>query len=113
VGHEPQPVGPVFQPLPAERQGEFCHRYVLGLYEILDELVKRFPDILFESCASGGNRFDLGMLCYMPQVWTSDNTDAYTRLSIQNGSSYGYPQSVMGAHVSASPNMQSLRATGM
>jgi alpha-galactosidase len=99
--------------LPADRQGEFCHRYVLGLYELLEELTIRFPEILFESCASGGNRFDLGMLCYMPQVWTSDNTDAYTRLSIQNGSSYGYPQSVMGAHVSASPNMQSLRASGV
>ncbi|MFH2115115.1 MAG: alpha-galactosidase, partial [Spirochaetota bacterium] len=89
--------------LPAERQGEFCHRYVLGLYELLGELTARFPDILFESCASGGNRFDLGLLCYMPQVWTSDNTDAYSRLTIQNGTSYGYPQSVMGAHVSASP----------
>ena len=99
--------------LPARRQGEFCHRYVLGLYEILGELTRRFPDILFESCASGGNRFDLGMLCYMPQVWTSDNTDAYTRLSIQSSTSYGYPQSVMCAHVSASPNMQSLRATGI
>ncbi len=99
--------------LPPERQGEFGHRYVLGLYEILGELVRRFPDILFESCASGGNRFDLGMLCYMPQIWTSDNTDAHTRLSIQGGSSYGYPPSVMGAHVSASPNMQSLRAAGI
>lgn len=97
--------------LPPERQGEFHHRYMLGLYEILAELNRRFPGILFESCASGGNRFDLGMLCYMPQVWTSDDTDAYARLSIQGGSSYGYPPSVMGAHVSASPNMQSLRAT--
>ncbi len=97
--------------LPPERQGEFHHRYILGLYEILDELVSRFPGILFESCASGGNRFDLGMLCYMPQTWTSDDTDAYARLSIQGGTSYGYPPSVMGAHVSASPNMQSLRAS--
>jgi len=97
--------------LPPERQGEFHHRYILGLYEILDELVRRFPGILFESCASGGNRFDLGMLCYMPQTWTSDDTDAYARLSIQGGTSYGYPPSVMGAHVSASPNMQSLRAS--
>jgi alpha-galactosidase len=97
--------------LPAQRQGEFCHRYVLGLYAILAELTAKFPDILFESCASGGNRFDLGMLCYMPQIWTSDNTDAYSRLTIQSGSSYGYPPSVMGAHVSASPNMQSLRAS--
>jgi len=97
--------------LSPERQGEFHHRYVLGLYEILAELVRRFPKILFESCASGGNRFDLGMLCYMPQTWTSDDTDAYARLSIQGGTSYGYPQSVMGAHVSASPNMQTLRAS--
>ena len=95
--------------LPPERQGEFMHRYILGLYEILEELTSRFPEILFESCASGGNRFDLGMLCYMPQTWTSDNTDAYTRLSIQGGTSYGYPLSTMGAHVSASPNMQTLR----
>jgi len=97
--------------LPPERQGEFHHRYVLGLYEVLAELVRRFPAILFESCASGGNRFDLGMMCYMPQAWTSDDTDAYARLSIQGGSSYGYPPSVMGAHVSASPNMQTLRAS--
>lgn len=97
--------------LPPEKQGEFMHRYVLGLYEILGELTTRFPEILFESCASGGNRFDLGMLCYMPQAWTSDNTDAYTRLSIQGGTSYGYPLSTMGAHVSASPNMQTLRTT--
>jgi len=97
--------------LPPERQGEFHHRYILGLYEVLAELVRRFPKILFESCASGGNRFDLGMLCYMPQIWTSDDTDAYARLTIQGGTSYGYPQSVMGAHVSASPNMQTLRAS--
>ncbi len=96
--------------LPPDRQGEFHHRYILGLYEVLGELVRRFPQILFESCASGGNRFDLGMLCYMPQIWTSDDTDAFARLSIQGGTSYGYPQSVMGAHVSASPNMQTLRA---
>ena len=67
--------------------------------------------VLFASCASGGNRFDLGMLCYMPQTWTSDDTDAYARQSIQGGTSYGYPPSVMGAHVSASPNMQTLRAS--
>ncbi len=97
--------------LPPERQGEFHHRYILGLYEVLAELVRRFPGILFESCASGGNRFDLGMLCYMPQIWTSDNTDAWERVAIQSGTSYGYPQSVMGAHVSASPNHQTLRST--
>lgn len=97
--------------LPPERQGEFHHRYILGLYEVLGSLVARFPDILFESCASGGNRFDLGMLCYMPQAWTSDDTDAWERISIQEGTSYGYPQSTMGAHVSASPNYQTLRAS--
>jgi alpha-galactosidase len=97
--------------LPPRRQGEFFHRYVLGLYEILETLTNSFPDILFESCASGGNRFDLGMLCYMPQIWTSDNTDPISRLTIQNGTSYGYPLSCMGAHVSASPHQQTLRNT--
>lgn len=97
--------------LPSERQGEFYHRYMLGLYEVLDRFTKRFPDILLESCSGGGNRFDLGMLCYSPQVWTSDNTDAVCRLSIQQGTSYGYPLSTMGAHVSAVPNHQSGRIT--
>ena len=97
--------------LPPERQGEFLHRYMLGLYELLGALVERFPHILFESCASGGNRFDLGMLCYMPQVWTSDNTDPLCRVSIQGGTSYGYPLSVMGAHVAASPSQSALRRT--
>jgi alpha-galactosidase len=92
-------------------QGEFFHRYVLGLYEILEELVLRFPKILFEACASGGNRFDLGMLCYFPQIWTSDDTDYLERLFIQTGTSYGYPLSTMGAHVSAVPNHQTLRNT--
>lgn len=95
--------------LPSERQGEFFHRYTLGLYRVLKELTTAFPHILFESCASGGNRFDLGMLCYMPQIWTSDNTDAISRLRIQEGVSYGYPLSVMGAHVSVCPNHQTLR----
>ncbi len=97
--------------LPPEQQGEFFHRYVLGLYEVLEALTKRFPKILFESCASGGNRFDLGMLCYMPQTWVSDNTDPLCRLSIQEGTSYGYPLSTMGAHVSASPHFSTLRNT--
>ncbi len=97
--------------LPAERQKEFCHRYMLGLYHVLKTLTERFPHILFESCASGGNRFDLGMLCYMPQIWSSDNTDAICRTYMQNGYSYGYPQSVMGAHVSGCPNHQTLRET--
>lgn len=99
--------------LKPERQGEFLHRYILGLYEILDALTKEFPHILFEACASGGNRSDLGMLCYMPQVWASDNTDAMCRIAIQEGYSYGYPQSVLGCHVSDCPNHQTLRETSL
>lgn len=97
--------------LNGKSQGEFMHRYVLGLYKILDTLTKEFPNILFESCAAGGNRFDLGMMCYMPQVWASDNTDPICRMNIQNGISYGYPMSVVGSHVSSSPNHQTLRRT--
>ncbi|MCI7789641.1 MAG: alpha-galactosidase [Lachnospiraceae bacterium] len=99
------------QTLSKEHQGEFAHRYILGLYHILEVLTQRFPEILFEACASGGNRFDLGMLCYMPQIWASDCTDAIGRGIIQNGYSYGYPQSVWSAHVSACPNHQTLRNT--
>lgn len=95
--------------LPEDRQGEVRHRYVLGLYRVLSVLTERFPRILFEACASGGNRTDLGMLSYMPQVWLSDNTDALCRTRIQYGASFGYPQTVMGCHVSASPNHQTLR----
>ncbi|MBQ8812877.1 MAG: alpha-galactosidase [Lachnospiraceae bacterium] len=101
------------QGMPVSQQPELFHRYQLGLYQLLDRLTKRFPKILFEACASGGNRFDLGMLCYMPQIWTSDDTDAQCRTVIQNGTSYGYPISVMSAHVSAVPNHQSLRTTPM
>ena len=93
------------------RMGEFFHRYVVGLYDIFTRLVKAFPNILFEGCASGGNRFDLGVLCFMPQIWTSDNSDAFCRTQIQGGTSYAYPVSSMGAHVSASPNHQTLRKT--
>jgi alpha-galactosidase len=96
---------------PARQQGELAHRYVLGLYAILTELTKRFPAILFESCSSGGNRFDLGMLYYMPQTWTSDNTDALERLYIQYGTTFVYPPSTIGAHVSNSPNAQVVRST--
>lgn len=94
-----------------ENQGEFFHRYIMGFYEIMEELTKCFPDILFEGCASGGNRFDLGMLCYFPQIWTSDDTDYLERLYIQTGTSYGYPPSVITNHVSAVPNHQTLRIT--
>ena len=95
--------------LPPERQKEVSHRYVCGLYRCMKELTNRFPDILFEGCAAGGNRFDLGMLCYFPQIWASDNTDALCRAQIQYNYSYGYPLSCISAHVSASPNHQTLR----
>lgn len=94
-------------------QQEFLHRYVLGLYDILERLTRAFPEILFEGCASGGNRFDLGILCYMPQIWASDNTDAWCRAGIQTGYSYGYPMSVVSAHVSGCPNHQTLRNTSI
>lgn len=97
--------------LSQDSQGEFYHRYILGLYHVLRELTEAFPEILFEGCASGGCRFDLGMLSFMPQIWASDNTDASCRMRIQESLSYGYPQSVIGAHVSASPNHQTLRRT--
>ena len=96
-----------------ERQGEFLHRYYMGLYEVMGRLTERFPHILFEGCASGGNRFDLGLLCYMPQIWASDNTDAVCRAVIQSGCSYGYPPSVIGAHVSACPNHQTGRMSSL
>ncbi|WP_150265074.1 alpha-galactosidase [Paenibacillus tepidiphilus] len=97
--------------LPPERQGETAHRYVLGLYDLVDRLTSDFPHILFESCSSGGGRFDPGLLYYMPQTWTSDDTDAAERLKIQYGTSLVYPVSAMGAHVSAVPNHQVGRVT--
>ncbi len=93
------------------RQRETSHRYILGLYEILEEITNRFPNILFESCSGGGGRFDAGMLYYMPQVWTSDDTDAIERLKIQYGTSIVYPNVTMGCHVSAVPNHQAHRIT--
>ncbi len=96
--------------LGSAHQGEFAHRFVLGLYEILETLTQRFPEVLFEGCCGGGGRFDAGMLYYTPQIWTSDNTDAYDRLVIQYGTSFGYPISAMGAHVSAVPNHQTGRS---
>jgi len=95
----------------ARQQGEVFHRYILGVYQMYERLTTRFPDILFESCASGGARFDAGMLYYAPQGWISDDTDAIERLRIQYGTSYGYPISSMGSHVSASPNHQLHRQT--
>jgi alpha-galactosidase len=91
--------------------GELPHRYVLGLYDVLARVFGPRPRILLESCASGGNRFDLGMLCFSPQIWASDCTDPVERLHIQLGLSYLYPPSTMGAHVTASPAEQTLRAT--
>ncbi len=99
--------------LPPERRMETQHRYILGLYEILEHITGHFPEVLFESCSGGGGRFDPGMLYYMPQAWTSDNTDAVSRLGIQYGTSLVYPPSAMGAHVSAVPNHQCQRTTSM
>ena len=87
--------------LPAGRQKEVFHRFVLGTYEIMDRLTKDFPDLLLENCSGGGGRFDPGMMVYSPQIWCSDNTDPIERLSIQFGTSLCYPASTMGAHVSA------------
>lgn len=94
-----------------KNQGEFFHRYTMGLYDVLERIFRPRPHILLESCSSGGNRFDLGMLCYSPQVWTSDDTDPIERLKIQCGHSYLYPLSTMGAHVSEAPHQQTLRNT--
>ena len=97
--------------LPPKRQKETAHRYMLGLYYILENLTRKFPDVLFESCSSGGGRFDAGMLYYMPQTWTSDNTDAVCRMKIQYGTSLVYPPITMGAHLSDVPNNQVGRVT--
>ena len=97
--------------LPVKRQGEFAHRYMLGVYRILEELLRSFPELLIEGCCGGGGRFDAGMLYYTPQIWCSDNSDAVSRLVIQYGTSFGYPASAMGAHVSAVPNHQTGRTT--
>lgn len=97
--------------LSADAQGEMPHRYVLGLYEILERLTTDFPDVLFEGCSGGGGRFDAGMLYYCPQIWCSDDTDAYERVKIQYGTSFFYPASAVGSHISAVPNHQTGRAT--
>ena len=95
----------------SNRQKETAHRYILGLYYILENLTSKYPNVLFEGCSSGGGRFDAGMLYYMPQTWTSDNTDAVCRMKIQYGTSLVYPPITMGAHVSAVPNNQVGRVT--
>lgn len=95
----------------AEEQGKLFHRHILGVYRLYERLTSEFPEVLFESCASGGARFDPGMLYYAPQCWTSDNTDAVERLRIQYGTSFVYPLSSMGCHVSEAPNQQTFRNT--
>ncbi|RSK29105.1 alpha-galactosidase [Bacillus sp. HMF5848] len=97
--------------LASNEQGEFFHRYILGVYALYEKLTSEFPHVLFESCAGGGGRFDPGMLYYAPQAWTSDDTDAVERLKIQYGTSLAYPLYSMGSHVSAVPNHQTLRST--
>ncbi len=99
--------------LPADRQGEFYHRYVLGVYDVMDRITTAFPEILFESCSGGGARNDPAMLYYMPQTWISDDTDAVERQFIQYGASMVYPVSSWGAHVSAVPNHQTKRITSL
>ena len=99
--------------LDPEMQGEVSHRYILGLYEFMEKLTQAYPHILFESCSGGGGRYDAGMLYYMPQTWTSDNTDPIARLKIQYSTSLVYPISTMGAHVSAIPNHQTGRETSL
>lgn len=97
--------------LPADQQGEVYHRYVLGLYDLLEKIVDRYPDLLIEGCSGGGGRFDAGMAYYNPQIWASDDSDAIDRLTIQYGTSLVYPQSMMTSHVSVSPNEQNGRIT--
>ncbi len=97
--------------LPPERQVEAAHRYMRGGYALMERITQQFPQVLFEGCAGGGGRYDAGMLAYFPQIWCSDNTDPINRLVIQHGTSFGYPLSALGAHVSASPNEQTGRST--
>lgn len=97
--------------LSSDRQGEMPHRYVLGIYELLERLTTDYPYVLFEGCSGGGGRFDAGMLYYCPQIWCSDDTDAYERTKIQYGTSFFYPISTVGSHVSAVPNHQTGRMT--
>lgn len=97
--------------LPSHRQGEHAHRYILGVYKLMERFVNDFPHIFFEGSAGGGGRFDFGILYYMPQIWTSDNSDALGRLKIQHGTSFVYPPETMSSHVSVCPNHQTYRIT--
>ena len=99
--------------IPNSHIGTFYHQYILGLYRVLKTLTKKYPHVLFEGCASGGNRFDLGILSYCPQIWASDDTDQHERLSIQRGYLYGYPLSVLSNHVSSELNHQTLRKSAI
>lgn len=96
-----------------QNQGKIMYEYTLGVYNFIERLLERYPDILIEGCCGGGGRFDAGMLYYTPQIWCSDNTDAIERIKIQHGTSFGYPVSVVGAHVSAVPNEQTGRMTNI
>lgn len=103
-------LGDVYAPsLPIEKQEEVCHRYILGVYDLLGRLTSKFSNILFEGCSGGGGRFDAGMLFYTPQIWCSDDTDVHERSKIQYGTSFFYPAASMGAHVSEVPNQQTGR----
>ena len=95
----------------SETQGNVLYDYILGLYDLLERLIQRYPDILFEGCSGGGGRFDSGMLYYTPQIWCSDNTDGMDRLSIHYGTAFGYPFSTIAAHVSRCPNQETGRIT--
>jgi len=97
--------------LPSDRQKEFAHRYVLGVYEVMKYITEKYPSVIIEGCAAGGSRFDAAMLHYCPQIWASDNSDAYVRTFIQNGTSICYPLSSMDCHVSVCPNHQTGRVT--
>lgn len=99
--------------IPSDRMGEMQHRYVLGVYDLLERLTHDFPNVLFEGCSGGGGRFDAGMLYYCPQFWCSDNTDSFDRTKIQYGTSFFYPVSTVGSHVSAVPNHQTGRISSL
>ncbi len=99
--------------IPNDNAGTFYHQYIVGLYRVLSTLTEKFPEVLFEGCASGGNRFDLGILAYCPQIWASDDTDQHQRLYIQRGYLYGYPLSTLSNHVSARLNHQTLRESAI
>ncbi len=103
----------VYSAVGENNQGAVLHRYMLGVYDLLERIMERYPDLLIEGCSGGGGRFDAGMLYYVPQIWCSDNTDAMDRIRIQEGTSYAYPISTVGSHVSAVPNHQTGRSTSL